>query len=398
MAEKKEIVIIDAVRTPGGRFLGSLSAFSAPKLGAIAIKELIKRTKMKSEKIESVIMGNVLQAGIGQNPARQAAIAAGLPHSVNTFTINKVCGSGLYAVISAAQAIQCNDANVVIAGGMESMSNAPFLLKDFRREHKLGDFELTKDMLKKEVRLTDSMVCDGLLDCYNEAHMGELAELLVEKYHISREEQDKFALESHRKAIKAIEDGSFKDEIIPIGEIKNDEGPRKDTSFEKLSQLKAAFKKDGTITAGNASALNDAAAALLITSAEKAKELGIKAIAKIEDYTSVSIDPKWYTLAPIYAVKMLMEKLKCKIDDFDLIELNEAFAVQSLAVQRELKIKAEKLNVNGGAIALGHPLGASGARILVTLIHALRRRKKEKGLATLCIGSGEALAMAVKII
>ena len=388
----EKVIIAAALRTPTGRLLGKLSGFSAPELASMVISEALKRTKLKPSLVDEVIMGNVLSAGVGQNPARQAAIMSGLPAATAAFTVNKVCASGLKAVALGAQAIMLKEADIVIAGGMESMSNAPFLLKDMRRGKKYGDSEII-----------DSMIFDGLWDCYYNAHMGELCEFTVKKYGLSREKQDEFAFSSHQKAMEATKKGLFKEEIVPIRLkdstiVYQDETIRWDTGIEKLSRLKPSFKEKGTITAGNSPGLNDGAAALVLISEKKAKELALKPLASITGFSAGHLDPKWYTLAPFVSIKNLLKKTGLHIRDFDLIEENEAFSAQTLAVIKELKIDPSKVNVHGGAIALGHPIGASGARVLVTLIHALRNRKKRLGLATLCLGGGGAMSMAVKAV
>ncbi|MDH3215096.1 MAG: acetyl-CoA C-acetyltransferase [Candidatus Krumholzibacteria bacterium] len=387
-------VIVAAQRTPIGRFLGGLSTITAPKLGAEVIGAILERTHSDPKHVDEVIMGNVLQAGLGQNPARQAALAGGVPPEVGAVTINKVCGSGLKSVMLAAQAIRLGDANLVVAGGFESMSQAPYLLPGVRTGHRLGHGQVV-----------DSMVHDGLWDCHNDFHMGSTAELVAQKYKVSREAQDEYALGSQQKAVTAQEGGLFKDEIIPItvkgrrGDtlVEADEGPRKDTTMERLASLKPAFEKNGTVTAGNASTINDGAAAVLVASSGKAKELGLPVLATIDAYAVAGMEPKWVMMAPVRAVGNLFKNTGEKIDDFDLFELNEAFAVQAVAVTGELGMPLDKVNVNGGAVALGHPIGASGARVLVTLIHALRRRDGGKGLATLCLGGGNAVAMSVTV-
>lgn len=382
-------VIAGALRTPTGKLLGKLSSLTAPELASFVIRELIKKSGIKPSSVEEVIMGNVISAGIGQNPARQAAILARLPYATSAVTVNMVCASGLKAVALGAEAIITGNADVVIAGGMESMSNAPFLLRDLRRGLRYGD-----------TALVDSMIYDGLWDCYYGAHMGDLCELTVKKYSLTREEQDSFALESHRKAMRATREGLFKSEIVPVEAgglaVDVDETIRWDTDMKKLSMLKPAFKKGGTITAGNSPGLNDGAAALLLMSRKAAGRLGVAPLAGIVGFASGHVDPKWYTLAPLRSVRALLKKTGLRIPDFDLVEENEAFAAQTLAVIRELSIDPKKVNVHGGAMALGHPIGASGARILVTLIHALRSRRKKLGLATLCLGGGGAMSMAVR--
>jgi len=387
-------VISAALRTPIGRFLGGLSSIPAPKLGAEVIRATIEQTKIDPSLIDEVIMGNVLQAGLGQNPARQAAIYGGVPSDKAAVTINKVCGSGLKSVMLAAQAIKLGDADVILAGGMENMSRAPYLLPEARTGKRLG-----------HGHVVDSMVGDGLWDCFNDFHMGNTAELVVEKYKVNRTAQDEYAAGSQTKAVAAQERGDFDDEIVPItvksrkGDVTvaADEGPRAGTTVEKLSGLKPAFKKDGTVTAGNASTINDGAAVTLVTSETKASELGLPVLATIDAYAVGGMDPEWVMMAPVNAVRNLLEKTGDKITDYDLIELNEAFAAQAVAVTGELDMPLDRVNVNGGAVALGHPIGASGARVLVTLIHALKKRGGKRGLATLCLGGGNAVAMSVTV-
>ena len=387
-------VIVSAIRTPIGKFLGGLSSTPAPRLGAEVVKATLLRTGIDPGQIDEVIMGNVLQAGLGQNPARQAALYGGIPPEVGAMTINKVCGSGLKSVMLAAQAIRVGDADVVLAGGFENMSRAPYLLPEVRTGHRLG-----------HGKVIDSMINDGLWDCHNDFHMGSTAELVAEKYKVSREAQDEYAMHSQQKAVAAQENGAFNDEMIAVkvtgrkGDtvIDTDEGPRKETTMERLSSLKAAFQKGGTVTAGNASTINDGAAAVLVMSENKAKELGLAVLATIDAYAVGGLEPAWVMMAPVKAVGNLLEKTGDKIDDFDLFELNEAFAVQAVAVTGELGMPLDKVNVNGGAVALGHPIGASGARVLVTLIHALRERGGKRGLATLCLGGGNAVAMSVSV-
>ncbi|MCX7947609.1 MAG: thiolase family protein [candidate division WOR-3 bacterium] len=383
------VAIISAVRTPIGKILGNLSKFKAVELGAFVIREAIKRANIESHIVDEVIMGQVLQGGNGQNPARQSAILAGIPSSVPAITINQVCGSGLKAVMLGAQMIKSGDAHIVVAGGMESMTNTPHALY-LRNGIKYGNTEIV-----------DLMIYDGLSCQFNNnVHMGHLAEYTAEKANITREEMDQLSYESHMKAIKAIDNGYFKEEIIPI-EVDNkiidtDETPRRDTSIEKLSQLKPVFKKDGKVTAGNAPPLSDGASALVLASETKVRELNLKPLAWILDYTSYFTEPKDLFFAPIGAFRKLMNKLNIKdIDEFDLIELNEAFASQVLANYKELRWNWNKFNINGGAIALGHPIGASGARILTTLIYSLRRLNKKLGIAGLCLGGGGSVAMAI---
>ena len=391
----KEAIIIGAVRTAVGNFGGSLKDVSAVELGSIVIAESVKRAGIRVEDVDEVIMGNVLQAGLGINPARQSAIRAGIPQEVPSMTINKLCGSGLKAVNLAAQAIAAGAAEIVVAGGMENMSQSPFLLKNARWGYRLGNNELL-----------DSLIHDGLWDIFNNYHMAVTAENLAEKYNISREEQDEFALQSQIKTRRAQEKGKFREEIIRIeipqrkGKIlifDADEFPRPDTTLEKLSKLKPAFKKDGTVTAGNASGINDGAAAFVLVSAEKAKELNInESLGRVKAYSSAGLDPKFMGLGPVYAARKVLKKTKISLEDIDLIEANEAFAAQSIAVAKELKWDKNKVNVNGGAIALGHPIGASGAKILVTLLYEMKRQKCRRGLATLCIGGGQGIATIVE--
>lgn len=390
-----EVVIVSAVRTAIGSFNGSLKGISAPELGAIAIKGALEKAGVKPEAVDEVILGNVLQSGLGQNPARQAALKAGLPETVSAFTVNKVCGSGMKAVHLAAQAIAAGDAEVVIAGGMENMSRAPYVLNNAREGFKMGN-----------QTLVDTMIQDGLWCAFNDYHMGVTAENLSEKYDISREEQDEFSARSQQKAAKAIEDGKFKDEIVPVvipqrkGDpvvFETDEYPKKGTTAEKLAALRPAFKKNGTVTAGNASGLNDGAAVLIVMSKKKALELGVTPLVTIKGKASAGVDPSIMGIGPVEAVKKALKKAEISIEELELIEANEAFAAQSLAVDRELHFNQEILNVNGGAIALGHPIGASGARILVTLIHEMKRREAKTGLATLCIGGGQGVATIVEL-
>jgi acetyl-CoA C-acetyltransferase len=396
MSRGDDIVIMSGCRTPVGRFQGSLSDLSATELGAIVVREAVKRARIASSQVDECIMGNVVSAGLGQNPARQAAIFGGLAPEVGAMTINKVCGSGLKAVALAAQAIETGNSSVVVAGGMESMTNAPYLLPQARKGYRLGD-----------AQIVDSMVHDGLWDVYNNYHMGVTGENVAEKYGITREEQDEFALNSHRKAIAAIQECRFKSQIVPVElpskkkgaapvMFEKDESPRADTTLEALRSLKPAFKKDGSVTAGNAPGVNDGAAALVVTSARKAQELGAKTMARIVAQATSGIDPKWVMMAPVGAVRKIWEKTGWSNDDVDLYELNEAFSVQALAVMRELGLNPEKVNVNGGAVAIGHPIGASGARVLVTLIYEMIRRDVHRGIAALCLGGGNAVALAVE--
>lgn len=396
--EDKDVVIIDAVRTPWGSFLGTLSPLTATQLGAVVVKGLLERNKPGKEEIKNlvdlVIMGNVLSAGLGQNPARQAALNGGLPPSVEAVTVNMVCGSSLKAAMDAANAIKAGYAEVVIAGGIESMSNAPYLLPKGRTGYRLD-----------HGKVLDSMITDGLWDAYNDYHMGITGELVSEKYGIKREEQDLFAYNSHQKAIKAIEAGKFKKEIVPVViprkkqdplAFDTDESPRKDTTIEKLARLPAIFKKGGTLTAGNSSSISDGASAVLMTSYGAAKKHGLKPLAKVTGYASGGVEPQWVMLAPIKAVQNLLAKTGYKADNFDLVELNEAFAVQAIAGIRELGFDPKRVNVNGSGISLGHPLGATGTRLLASLIHALHDRDDRVGLAALCLGGGNAVAMSVE--
>lgn len=389
-----EVVIVSASRTAIGKFGGSLKDVSAVQLGATVINSVIEKAGIKHDQVDEVIMGNVLQAGLGQNVARQSAIKAGIPENISSFTVNKVCGSGLKAVHLATQAILVGDAEIVIAGGTENMSQAPYLLLNARDGFRMGD-----------QKLVDSLIHDGLTCSFNEYHMGITAENLSERYEISREEQDKFAASSQQKAAEAQSSGIFKDEIVPVkvpqrrGEpiiFDSDEYIRHGTTVESLAKLKPAFKKNGTVTAGNASGINDGAAAVLLMSRSKAKELNIKPMATIVANASGGVDPSVMGIGPVPATKKALEKAQLTIDDIHLIEANEAFAAQSLAVGKELQFPKERLNVNGGAIALGHPIGASGARILVTLIHELMRREEKYGLATLCIGGGQGVSTIIK--
>jgi len=389
----REAVIVSAVRTAIGNFNGGLASFSASDLGAEVIKEAVNRAVGSADIIDEVLFGNVLQAGLGQNPARQAAIKAGIPVEVPALTVNKVCGSGLKTVNMAAQAIMAGDADVIVAGGMESMTNAPYVLDKARWGIRMGNG-----------KLVDVMINDGLWCAFNDYHMGITAENVAEKFGISRAEQDKLACESQAKAVAAIVRGDFKQEIVPLtiktkkGEVlfDTDEYPKVGTTLEKLAVLKPAFKIDGTVTAGNASGINDGAAALVIMSADKAEELGLKPLARIRAYASGGVDPNIMGMGPVVAVKKALAKARLTVDDLDLIEANEAFAAQFLAVGKELGFAKEKVNVNGGAIAIGHPIGASGARILVSLLHALEKRQGKLGLATLCIGGGQGVATIVE--
>lgn len=396
MAALNDVVIISACRTPVGKFQGSLSELSAPQLGAVVVREAVKRANVNPIQVDECIMGNVIGAGLGQNPARQAAIFGGLSPATGAMTINKVCGSGLKAVALAAQAIQTENSSIVVAGGMESMTNAPYLLPQARKGYRLGNSTIV-----------DSMVHDGLWDIYNDYHMGLTGENVAEKYGITREEQDEYALHSHRKAVAAMKECRFKSQIVPVELpakkkgapaviFEKDEGPREDTTIEVLRSLKPAFKKDGTVTAGNAPGVNDGAAALVVTSAQNAKQLNAPPMVRIVAQATSGVEPKWVMMAPVGAVKKIWEKTGWKKDEVDLYELNEAFSVQALGVIRELGLDMNKVNVNGGAVALGHPIGASGARVLVTLIYEMIRRDLKRGIAALCLGGGNAVAMAVE--
>jgi acetyl-CoA C-acetyltransferase len=396
MAALDDAVIISACRTAVGKFQGSLSDLSAPQLGAVVVREAVQRANLDPKQIDECIMGNVLPAGLGQNPARQAAIFGGLSPEVGAMTVNKVCGSGLKAIALAAQAVQTENSSIVVAGGMESMTNAPYLLPQARKGYRLGDG-----------KIVDSMVHDGLWDIYNDYHMGITGENVAGKYGIAREEQDQFALHSHHKAIAAIKECRFKSQIVPVELpakkkgaapviFERDESPREDTTIEILRALKPAFKKDGTVTAGNAPGVNDGAAAVVVTTAQRARDLGAQPMVKIVAQATSGIDPAWVMMAPVGAVQKIWQKTGWKNEEVDLYELNEAFSVQALGVMRELKLDPAKVNVNGGAVAIGHPIGASGARVLVTLIYEMIRRDVHRGIAALCLGGGNAVAMAVE--
>ncbi len=387
-------VILSAARTPVGRLLGVLKSFSAPDLGAVAVREAVARAAVAPSEVDEVIMGNVLQAGVGQNPARQAALRAGLPDAVGALTVNKVCGSGLKAVVLAAQAVRLGDAHIVVAGGMESMSNAPYLLRGAREGYRLGHGEMI-----------DAMIHDGLWDVYENYHMGCTAEVVSEKYRVSRADQDGWALRSHQRAVQAIDAGRFKDEIVPL-EVKSrkgpaqridtDESPRRDTSAAALAALKPAFKEGGTVTAGNSPGVNDGAAALVVASPERARRAETRPLAEIVAYATSGIAPALVMMAPLEAVRRCLSRAGWKTQDVDLFEINEAFSAQMVALTRELGLDPERVNVSGGAVALGHPIGASGARILTTLLYLLRQRNARRGLAALCLGGGNAVAMAVE--
>jgi len=389
----REPVIVSATRTPIGKFGGALKDLSAPKIGAIAVKEAIKRAKIDPNEVEECIMGNVLSAGLGQNPARQAALWGGLPDTVAALTINKVCGSGLKAAMLASDAILAGKERVIVAGGMESMTNAPYLLEKARFGYKLFDSSLV-----------DAMVRDGLWEVFNNYHMGNTGEIVAQRNQITRIDADKFAFSSHQKAVKAIKSGAFKDEIVNV-EIPSkkevtvfsvDEGPREDTTLEVLAKLKPVFKSDGILTAGNSSSINDGASAVVVMDSELAKEKGLHPLVRVVDYVTVGVKPELLMEAPIHAVKKIMERNKLGIEDIDLIEHNEAFSTASVAIVKNLSIPEEKFNVNGGAVALGHPIGCSGARVLTTLIYSMRSRGAKRGLATLCLGGGNAVAMLVE--
>ena len=391
----KNLVILSAVRTPVGSFLGKLSSLPAPALGSVAIKAALARSGVAPGEVEQVVFGNVLQAGIGQAPARQASLGAGVPNTVPCVTVHKVCGSGMRAVMDVGNAIQAGEYEVAVAGGMESMSNAPYLLEKGRTGLRMGNGTLV-----------DSMIKDGLWDPYKDTHMGNCAELCVGKYHFTREEQDAFSLESYRRAQNASKAGLFADEIAPVEvaqkkgdplRIDADEEPFA-APLEKMPTLKPAFQKDGTVTAANSSKINDGAAALVVTSEEKAKAKGWKPIARIVAYTSVAQAPEWFTTAPIGAIQKLLGMTGLSVKDIDLFEINEAFAAVAMAAIKELALDPAKVNVRGGAVALGHPIGASGARILTTLVHALRKEGKKRGIAAICIGGGEASAMLVETV
>jgi acetyl-CoA C-acetyltransferase len=399
MASFEDVVIVSAVRTPIGKFQGGLSDLSATDLGAVVVREAVKRAGITNlDLVNECIMGNVIQAGLGQNPGRQAALKGGLPPQVGAMTINKVCGSGLKSVALAAQAIQTENAAVVVAGGMESMTNAPYLMPQARKGFRMGN-----------AQVVDSMINDGLWDVYNNYHMGQTGENVADKYHVTREQQDEYAACSHKKAVAAIKAGRFKDEIVavqlpskkkdaPAEFLSQDEGPREDSTPESLRKLKPAFKKDGTVTAGNASTINDGAAALVVTSASKAKELGLKPMVRIVAQATSGVAPEWVMMAPVDAVREIWKKTGWSANDVDLYELNEAFSVQSVALIQELGLDASRVNVNGGAVALGHPIGCSGARVLTTLIYEMQRRNAKRGLASLCLGGGNAVAMGVELI
>ncbi len=391
----RDAVIVSAVRTPIGSFNGVLSSIPAPRLGALAVAEAVRRANITTDAVQEVIMGNILSAGLGQAPARQAALYAGLPDTVEALTINKMCGSGLKAVMLAAQAIQCGDADVIIAGGMENMSQAPYLLDKARTGYRLGHGQIL-----------DSLLRDGLIDAYNDCHMGECAELCAETYQLTREELDGYAMRSYQRALKAQREGLFKEEILPVQVpqgrrepllVEHDEEPGR-VDFDKLPQLSPAFKKDGRVTAGNASSINDGAAAVVVMGRDVAEKLGVQPVARIVAQAAHGQKPEWFTTAPAGAIKKVLAKAGLSLGDIDLFEINEAFAAVSLAINRELSLDEGRVNVNGGAVALGHPVGASGARILTTLLYAMRARDARRGVASLCLGGGEAVAMVVETL
>ena len=386
-----EAVILSATRTPIGRFLGALAPLTGPQLGAVAIGEAMRRAGVPAEAVDEVIMGNVLQAGVGQAPARQAALKAGLPSTVSALTVNKVCGSGLKAVMLAAQAVRLGDAKLVVAGGMESMSNAPHLLRRGRTGWKLGDQPLI-----------DAMLHDGLVCAFGGCHMGDYADAVARGESVTRQQQDEYAAQSQRRAAEAIRSGAFRDEVVPVnvpkrqGPMMEDEGPRPETTVESLAALKPAFGSEGTVTAGNASTLSDGAAAVVVTSRENAEKYGHKPLARIVAYHTAGADPKDVFIAPAFAIAQLLEKVNLTVDDIDLFEVNEAFASQMLATGGRVKLPWDRTNVHGGAIALGHPIGASGARVLTTLLYAMKHRSATRGLTALCLGGGNAVAMIVE--
>ena len=392
----KEVVIVSAARTPIGSFNGSLAGMSAVEIGVVAAKEAIRRAGIRPDQIDEVVAGNVLGAGLGQNVIRQVAVHAGIPVEKPAFTINIVCGSGLRSVSLATQIIKAGDADVILCGGTESMTNAPYLLPNARNGHRMGDGQIV-----------DSMIKDGLTEAFSNVHMGITAENIAERWHISREDQDRFAVTSQQRCEAAQKAGRFKDEIVPVeipqkrGEPKifdTDEFPRPGTTLEALAKLRPAFKKDGTVTAAASSSINDGAAAVVLMTESRAKELGCKPLARIVSYATHSQEPGWFTTAPVQASEKALKKAGWQVGDVDLWEVNEAFAVVPMALMHELKVPHDKVNVNGGACALGHPIGASGARIIVTLLYALKKRGLKKGLATLCIGGGEGTAMALELL
>jgi len=394
MSDTREAVIISAVRTPTGKFQGALKSFSAPELGALVVRESVRRAGVLPEDVDEVIMGCVIQAGVGQNPARQAALKGGIPFGVSAVTINKVCGSGLKAVMMAAQGVQLGDAEIVVAGGMESMSNAPFLLTKAREGYRLGNGTLV-----------DAMIHDGLWCAFENYHMGNTGEVVAERYNVTRAEQDEYALNSHRKAAAAIKAGKFKDEILPIEILQKkgaalvvdtDEPVREDSTIEALGKLKPAFKEAGTVTAGNAPGVNDGASALVVTSLERARSLGVEPMARIAAQATSGIQPELVMMAPVEAIRKVLKKAGWSLNEVDLIELNEAFSAQAIAIMRELELDPQKVNVNGGAVALGHAIGQSGSRLLTTMLYEMKRRNVRRGVAALCLGGGNAVAMAVE--
>jgi len=397
MCEVRDVFIVGAARTAIGAFLGSLKDFTAPELGGIAIKEALKRANCRPEDVGEVIMGNVVQGGIGQAPAKQAAVKGGIPYSVSCFAVNKVCGSALKAVALGVQAIQLEEKEIVVAGGMESMSRAPHVVWGLREGVKFGD-----------VQMKDSMILDGLWCAFDNVHMGMTGEVIAEKFGATREEQDQYAFSSHQKAVQAIDKGYFKDEIVPVsipqkkGEpilFEVDEGPRRETTLEKLARLRPVFKRDGTVTAGNASSLNDGAAAVVIASMDGIKAKGLaEPMARILGTTTNGVEPSMVMYAPKGAIERLLANVGWKIGDVDLFEINEAFSAQVVVLLKELKLDREKVNVHGGAVALGHPIGATGARILTTLVYALKHRGLQRGIASLCLGGGDAVAMAIEMV
>jgi acetyl-CoA C-acetyltransferase len=394
MPDTREAVIISAARTPTGKFQGTLKDFTAPQLGSMVVREAVRRAGVAPEDVDEVIMGCVIQAGLGQNPARQAALHGGIPFGVSAVTINKVCGSGLKSVMMAAQGVQLGDSEVVVAGGMESMSNAPYLLTKAREGYRMGNGALV-----------DSMIHDGLWCAFENYHMGNTGEVVAERYGVTREDQDEYALNSHRKAAAAIREGKFKDEILPV-EIPRkkdaavvfdtDESVREDTSIEALAKLRPAFKEGGSVTAGNAPGVNDGASALVVTSLERARSLGVEPMARIAAQATSGIQPELVMMAPVEAIRKVLRKAGWSLSEVDLIELNEAFAVQAIAIMRELELDPARVNVNGGAVALGHAIGQSGSRLLTTMLYEMKRRDARRGLAALCLGGGNAVALAVE--
>jgi len=396
MCELRDVFIVGAARTPIGSYLGALKNFTAPDLGGIAIREAVHRAGLNGDDVDEVIMGNVVSAGIGQAPAKQAAVKGGIPYTVSCFAVNKVCGSALKAVALATQAIWLEEKEIVVAGGMESMSRAPHLLWGLREGLKFGD-----------ATLKDAMIYDGLWCAFHDIHMGNTGEIIAEKFGATREEQDAYAFSSHQKALKAIDQGYFEEEIVPVtvpqrkGDpilVKVDEGPRRDATLEKLSRLKPVFKKDGTVTAGNASTLNDGAAAVVVASDEAVKAKGLKPLARILGSTTNAVEPSMVMYAPKGAVEKLLANVGWKMEDVDLFEINEAFSAQMVVLLKEMGLDREKVNVHGGAVALGHPIGATGARLLVTLVYALKHRGLKRGVAALCLGGGDAVAMAIEMV